>query len=53
MTNPQAPNEKSNSPKPLPQNTFLGLPQELRDEITAYLVLKPRDTVITMLSNHA
>ncbi|KAI7162892.1 hypothetical protein KC352_g26620, partial [Hortaea werneckii] len=28
-------------------------PQELRDEITAYLVLKPRDTVITMLSNHA
>ncbi|RMY57620.1 hypothetical protein D0863_12563 [Hortaea werneckii] len=53
MTNPQAPNEKSNTPKPLPQNTFLGLPQELRDEITAYLVLKPRDTVITMLSNHA
>ncbi|KAI7570489.1 hypothetical protein KC319_g2044 [Hortaea werneckii] len=53
MTNPQGPHEKSNEPNSLPQNTFLGLPQELRDEIAAYLVLKPRDTVITMLSNHA
>ncbi|GAB1727875.1 hypothetical protein NU195Hw_Modified_67t1 [Hortaea werneckii] len=53
MTNPQGPHEKPNEPNSLPQNTFLGLPQELRDEISAYLVLKPRDTVITMLSNHA
>ncbi|KAI6798635.1 hypothetical protein KC363_g5390 [Hortaea werneckii] len=47
------PNETSKEPKSsVPQNTFLGLPQELRDEISAYLVLKPRNTVITMLSNH-
>ncbi|GAB1736175.1 hypothetical protein NU219Hw_g6850t1 [Hortaea werneckii] len=53
MTNPPNPHEKPTSePNPFPQNTFLGLPQELRDEICAYLVLKPRDTVVTMLSNY-
>ncbi|RMX77068.1 hypothetical protein D0869_10166 [Hortaea werneckii] len=53
MANTPNPHEKSsNEPKSLPQNTLLGLPQELRDEISAYLVLKPRDTVVTMLSNY-
>ncbi|RMY28979.1 hypothetical protein D0866_09028 [Hortaea werneckii] len=53
MATPPNPREKSsNPPNSFPQNTLLGLPQELRDEISAYLVLKPRDTVVTMLSNY-
>lgn len=53
MTNPPRPHARpSEEPKAFPQNTFLGLPQEIRDEIAAYLVLKPRDTVVTMLSNY-
>ncbi|KAI7198290.1 hypothetical protein D0869_06996 [Hortaea werneckii] len=52
MKDPQTSHDRPSEPKAFPQNTFLGLPQELRDEISAYLVLKPRDTVVTMLSNY-
>lgn len=33
-------------------NSLLGLPRELRDEIFSYVIVKPRSTVITMLSNY-